>query len=252
MRTTRFGAGLPLVLLMAACGSSTAGQTSAVDPTLAPTPTPAACPSPVDESPMPTSCSSAASGGGGAGGPGGPGGAGGGPGGTVVVKWSERVTQTDVGMSSVITQTYSAIVRLSLTKVDIGSWTLAGRADITATFTSDYQSHMSSSLGPCDVHYTDDAAGAGSVDVVDGGLEARDNAYQFYVSIPGLDGSNDTVRDDSGCFGSSNHETTPWPVAPTSPGGSGDYTDPTHIVGSSSKPRQGGEDTVTWDFTLTP
>jgi hypothetical protein len=89
----------------------------------------------------------------------------------------------------------------------------------------------------------------GSVEV-EGGLEASDGFYQFYVNIPGVDGSNDTVRDDSGCNGPNNRETTPWAAAPITAAGSGDLTGPRTISGSSSVPRTGGEETVSWRFTL--
>jgi hypothetical protein len=165
------------------------------------------------------------------------------------VRWSESVTQSGGGVSSVITQTYTAVVAVTLTGGDPGSWTITGTADITGTYTSNYESRTTTPLGPCNVHYTDNASGGGKVDIVDGGLEARDGFYQFYVNIPGLDGSNSTVRDDSGCNGPNNRETTVWSIAPTTKGGSGEFTDPGHISGSHSEPREGGEDTVTWDFT---
>jgi hypothetical protein len=100
------------------------------------------------------------------------------------------------------------------------------------------------------VHYTDDAKASGSVQV-EGGLEAGDGFYQFHVNVPGLDGTNETVRDDSGCRGPNNSETTTWSVAPITAGGSGDLTDPSHISGSTTEPREGGEDTVKWDLTRT-
>jgi hypothetical protein len=138
---------------------------------------------------------------------------------------------------------------VSLTKVDEGAWTISGPASVTSTYTSDWTSNQTSTLGPCNVHYTDNATAMGSVEV-EGGLEARDGFYQFYVNIPGVDGSNDTVRDDSGCNGPNNRETTPWAAAPITAGGSGDMTSPRTITGSSSEPRTGGEDTVSWSFTL--
>ena len=167
------------------------------------------------------------------------------------MKWSERVVQSGVGDSSVITQAYTATILVSLTDAGPGGWTLAGRADITSTFTSDFVGNRITIQGaPCKVHYTDDASNSGTVDV-EGGLEARDGFYQFHVDVPGLDGgSNNTVRDDSPCGGPNDLETTEWSVAPTTPGGNGDLIDPLHISGSSSQPREGGEDTITWSFTL--
>jgi hypothetical protein len=153
------------------------------------------------------------------------------------------------GTSSVITQRYMATVRVSLTKVDEGAWTITGTANIESAYTSDWVSNQTSPLGPCNVHYTDDAMASGTVDV-EGGLEARDGFYQFHVNIPGVDGSNATVRDDSGCHGPNNHETTPWSAAPITASGSGEMAGSRTISGSSSTPRTGGEDKVTWSFSL--
>jgi hypothetical protein len=171
------------------------------------------------------------------------------PAGSITRSWSESVTQRGSGTSSVITQRYTATVDVTLTKVDEGAWTIAGTADIESAFTSDWVSQQTSTLGPCNVHYTDDATASGTVDV-EGGLEAYDGFYNFYVNIPGVDGSNDTVRDDSGCNGSNKQETTPWSAAPTTESGSGEMTGPRTISGSSRTPREGGEDTLTWSFTL--
>jgi hypothetical protein len=166
--------------------------------------------------------------------------------GTVKRRWEEIVEQAGEGMESKTVQFYEAVVQISSVQVDVGAWELSGNADIVSTFTSDYKSRTTSPLGPCNVHYTDDAKGSGSV-AVEGGLEAGDGFYQFHVNVPGLDGSNDTVRDDSGCRGPNNRETTPWPVAPITVGGSGDLTDPDHISGSSET-RDGAKETVTWDL----
>ena len=183
-------------------------------------------------------------------GPGGAGGAGGAGGNTVTRKWSESVTQSGAGMSSVVTQQYTAIVQVTLTSEGPGAWTFTGSADITAAFTSDYQARKADILGAaCNVHYTDDASASGTVQI-DGGLNASDGFYQFHVNIPGIDtGTNETVRDDSDCDGPNNSETTPWSAAQISAQGSGEYTG-SSISGSESTPREGGEDTVTWSFTL--
>jgi len=171
--------------------------------------------------------------------------------GVVTRIWSERVEQSGDGSHSLITQSYKAVVQVSSTQVDVGGWELAGNAEIVSTYTSDVQNRMATLQGdPCNVHYTNDAKGGGTVQV-EGGLEAYDGFYQFHVNIPGLDGSNQTVRDDSGCHGPNNSETTHWPVAPITAGGSGDLTDPNHILGSTTESREGGEDTVTWDLTFT-
>jgi hypothetical protein len=228
MRIRAAGSALVAIMLLAACGTGTTG----VPPTPTPTPSPTI------------------QGGGVPGGqPGGGGGTGGGAGSSITRAWSETVKDSGGGTTSVIHQEYKAAVRLTLTKVDIGNYEITGTASISGVFTSDYTSQQTSVLGPCNVHYTDNASGGGSV-AVDGGLEARDGFYQFTVNIPGLDGSNDTVRDDSGCNGTNIRETTPWSVAPDRVGGSGEYTG-NAISGTTSRPRQGGQDVTTWSFTLT-
>ena len=214
LATGLLATGLLAAVLLAGCGAGTGLP--------APTPTPTATPTPQNN-----------------------------PGsGTITREWSESVTQSGGGSTSVIRQAYKAVVLVNLTKVDIRAWTIDGKATITATFTSDFQSQTSTPLGPCNVHYTDDASGAGNVDV-EGGMEAGDGTYEFHVNIPGLDGSNNTVRDDSGCFGGTNRETTPWPVAPDMVGGSGNYSG-NGISGNTSKPREGGKDAASWSFSITP
>jgi len=249
MRTLILSLFLTVVVPLSACGKTE--PTDAATETASPLP----CPNPAEPALDPASPSSSSPTclrGTGAGGPtaGGSGTAGGGgPDGSVTRTWSEDVRQTGDGTSSVITQQYMAVVSVSLSKVDEGAWTISGPASVSSTFTSDWKSNQTSPLGPCNVHYTDNATAMGTVEV-EGGLEARDGFYQFYVNIPGVDGSNDTVRDDSGCNGPNNLETTPWAAAPITASGSGDMADPRTVSGSSNEPRTGGEDTVTWSFTL--
>jgi hypothetical protein len=236
--------GLLVLAVVSACDGEPTSETSSVLP----------CESSTQASsdpPEPSSSARCVTGTGAGGQTGGASGAvpGGGPAGSITRSWSESVTQSGDGTSSTITQRYAATVDLSLTKVDEGAWTVTGTASIESTYTSDWVSRQTSSLGPCNVHYTDDAAASGTV-AVEGGLEARDGFYNFYVNIPGLDGSNDTVRDDSGCNGPNNQERTPWSVAPITASGSGDMTSPRAISGSTSTPRGGGEDTLTWSFSL--
>lgn len=168
-----------------------------------------------------------------------------------MVHWNESVTQTGPGSTSVITQSYLATIAVAATGDGSGGWTLAGSADITGSYTSDYTGQLTDILGaPCTVHYTDSATGQGSVGIVDGGITALDGFYEFTMYVPGLDGSNQTVRDDSDCDGPNNHETVVWTIAPTTAGGSGAYTDLDQITGSSSQPRPNGTDTITWNFSL--
>ena len=256
MSATRIGAGLLVVLLASACGSTAPAATPTATPTADPSPTSVVGQGSAD----PGGPGGPGAPGGQTAGPGGPGAAGGqtagpggpgpgGPGGSILSKWDERAEVIGGDTSSVITQQYAATVDVTLTQVDIGSWTLTGTADITSSYTSDFEAHFTTPLGPCNQHYTDAASAVGSVDV-EGGLEARDGFYQFYVNIGGLDGANDTVRDDSGCNGTTTQETTPWSVAPVFVGESGAFSG-THFSGSTSEPREGGAETLTWDFTIT-
>jgi hypothetical protein len=243
MRSLILCLALLVVAVLSACGGGTPSESSSRLP----------CPSAEEAtSGQPAPSSTPCVGGTGAGGQAvGASGAqpGGGPAGSITRTWSESVTELGSGTSSVITQQYTASVSVSLTKVDEGAWTITGPASIASSFTSDWVSNQTSSLGPCNVHYTDDAMASGTVDV-EGGLEARDGFYQFYANIPGVDGNNATVRDDSGCNGPSKSETTPWSAAPITASGSGEMTGSRTISGSSSNPREGGEDTLTWSFSL--
>jgi hypothetical protein len=270
MRTKAIASGLLAMALLSACATSSAAPT----PTAPPCPvesdsgqeqgpdatTSAACPGgagPGGQS-GPGAGGGNAPGGPGAGGSPGPGGGvgaggvGGGVGGTgaaVTRTWSETVEVSGDGVQSVTHQSYSAVVHLTMTGED-GTWTFTGTADITAAFTSNYSAQKADILGaPCDVHYTDDASASGTVQI-DGGLEASDGFYQFFVNIPGVDtGTNNTVRNDSDCGGPNTIDSTPWSAAPISASGSGEYTGTT-ISGSSSVPTTGGEDKVTWSFTI--
>ncbi len=249
MRTLILGLLLMVGVSLSGCGNEAPTDKATETASLPPCPNPAEPASDQAEpSSSPPTCLRVT----GAGGPQGAGSGmtgGGGPDGSITRTWSESVTQTGDGTSSVITQRYTAVVSVSLTKVDEGAWTISGPASVSSTYTSDWKSNQTSTLGPCNVHYTDNATAMGSVEV-EGGLEASDGFYQFYVNIPGVDGSNDTVRDDSGCNGPNNRETTPWAAAPITAAGSGDLTGPRTISGSSSVPRTDGEETVSWTFTL--
>lgn len=173
--------------------------------------------------------------------------------GTLTHELSTRVTETFPNSSSVVAEDYKAVVRITSTAVDIEGWELGGSAELVKHLTSDSQTHNVSSVGPCNLHYTDDASADGTV-TIDGGLETRNGIFQFYVNIPGLDpvGTNLTVRDETGCFGANNQETNPWYIGPTTSSGDGDLTDPNHISGGTTTPTQGGEDKLTWSFTLNP
>ncbi len=270
MRARIIGAGLLAIALLSAC------TTSSADPTPTPSPCPVQSDSVETQEPDATTAG-ACSGGTGSGGqsgsgsgggnaPGGPGGGGstgpggglgggglgggvGGTGAAITRTRSETVEVSGDGVQSVTHQSYTAVVHLTMTGGE-GTWTFTGSADITAAYRSDYSAQMADILGaPCDVHYTDDASAAGTVQI-DGGLEASDGFYQFFVNIPGIDtGTNNTLRNDSDCGGPNISDSAPWSAAPTSASGSGEYTG-TIISGSSSSPLTGGEDAVAWNFTI--
>ena len=192
--------------------------------------------------PTPTATASATVGGSsGVGGSGGAGGAGGAGSSTVTLAWTEKVDRSGSGATDLVTQDYKAVAHLTLTRVDVGAWTITGRADVSGSFKEDFKSDCA--------HYTDNASGSGTVDV-SGGLEAVDGSYQFHLDILGVTGSNATVRDDSPCGGPNNAETTEWTIAPANSGGDGTYTDLHHITGTSTKPRTGGNETLNWDLSL--
>jgi hypothetical protein len=168
--------------------------------------------------------------------------------------YTETTITTSDSDSTTLTVTYDATVKISSTLVDINGWTLTGPATIRATSSSDYKAHFTSTLGDCDKHYHDEDLGEGT-SVASGGLGINDDStYEFNLTVPGFDGGTETsLRDETGCLGSSNTEVNPWPVGPVNLDGSGDVTDPTTLKGSSSKPiANGGQDTITWELHLVP
>lgn len=170
--------------------------------------------------------------------------------GTVTHRWSQTVEQSGEGTRSAITQTYEATVQVSSTQADIGAWELTGQATVKASFDSDYESRLTTPLGPCNTHYTDKVPLTTFSGAVEGGLEIVEGFYQFHVSIPGFDGAISTaVRDDTGCAGGNTTETNPWPVAPVTVGGNGNVTSPSVISGSTIRPVDNGEDVTTWNLT---
>ena len=177
------------------------------------------------------------------------------PGGTwtgTLRRHEEHTTQeSGGGNASKITQTYDATITIRATAVDSGRWTLAGQATIIGTFSSDWVSRQTSSLGPCNVHYTDDAQAKGA-GVIEGGLEIDDDFFQLTVRVPGVDGTMNSVRDDSGCFGSRTTESNPWTAAEETLGESGKLADPNVISVTRKEPDATGVVTTTWNLRRTP
>ena len=172
--------------------------------------------------------------------------------GTVTRHFTQTTNETTESDTSTLTVTYDATVNFSSNEVDINAWKLSGPATIKSTQSSDYQYHVTSTVGTCNKHYHDEDIVEGT-GVVDGGFGIADDAtYEFNMTIPGLDtGTETAMRDETGCLGSSNTEVNPWSVAFVTVDGAGDVTDPTFITGSTSKPiANGGRDTVTWTFHL--
>lgn len=165
----------------------------------------------------------------------------------------EHTTQeSGGGNASKTRQTYDATITIRATAVDISRWTLAGQATIIATFSSDWVSRQTSSLGPCNQHYTDDAEAKGT-GVIDGGLEIDDDFFQLTVRVPGIEsGTMNSVRDDTGCFGSRTTESNPWAAAEETLGESGRLTDPNVISVTRREPDGTGFVTTTWNLRRTP
>ena len=171
--------------------------------------------------------------------------------GTLRRQEEQTVEESGGGSASKITQTYDATVTIRATAVDAGRWTLAGQANIMATFSSDWVSRQTSSLGPCNQHFTDDAEAKGS-GVIEGGLEIDDDFFQLTVRVPGVDGTMTSVRDDTGCFGSRTTETNPWPAAEKTLGESGQLADPNVISVTRKEPDGNNVVTTTWNLRRTP
>ena len=226
----RFVLAALLAAVIAGCGGGSTGPGASPIPTATATPT-------VSATPLDTPAGTG--GGGGSGG----GGSGGGGSNTVVYQWQDQTDRSGNGVTDVLTSSYKAVVQVTLTKTDTYAYEISASADVRATFTEDYRSNCS--------HYTDDASGAATV-TGQGGLQTGDvgEAYEFYIDLLGATGSNSTVRDDSPCGGPNNAETTEWPVPPVHVAGTDTVSDPHHVAGTALIPREGGTETVTWDFTL--
>lgn len=174
--------------------------------------------------------------------------------GTLTYNWTQTVEETGPGMHSLQKQTYHATVDVTSTQVDIKAWELSGKAFVTASWSSLYDSHLDTPLGPCDEHHFDEVPenAPRQVDITDGGLEVGDvgGLYQFHVSLWGFELTSHTIRDYSGCTTGHYVEDVPWPVAATTLGDSGTVTDRTHLKGTLVKPNSTGDDTMTYDLRL--
>jgi hypothetical protein len=171
--------------------------------------------------------------------------------GTLRRQEEQTVEESGGGTASKIIQTYDATVTIRATAVDAGRWTLAGQANIIATFSSDWVSRQTSPLGPCNQHFTDDAEAKGT-GAIEGGLEIDDGFFQLTVRVPGVDGTKNSVRDDTGCFGSRTTETNPWPAAEKTLGESGQLADPNVISVTRKEPDGSTVVTTTWNLRRTP
>ncbi len=244
MRTSALGSSLLVMVLVSAC--------NAADPGPSPTPSPVIGAGGAGGqtgggggNQGGPGGGSGSSGGAGGGQQGGGGGAGGGGGNTVTRTWSETVTNP----LGTVHQEYRASVHVAFGQEEAGSWVLTGTADITSAFTNEVTEQLQDITGaPCTTHHTDAASASGSVDV-EGGIEARDGFYQFHLFIPSVDGTNTSLRDDSACGGPNTTESNVWTAAEITASGDGEYSG-TSISGSVSNPREGGEDTTSWSFTL--
>jgi len=171
--------------------------------------------------------------------------------GTLQRKEEHTTLQSGDGTSSKIIQTYEATITIRATAVDSGRWEIAGPANITGTFSSNWISNQTTPLGPCNVHYTDDAQ-AKATGVVEGGMEIDDGLFQLRVQVPGADGTMSSVRDDSGCRGTNTSENNPWAVSEQTLTESGKLTDPNVISVTRREPDPTGVVTTTWNLRRTP
>jgi hypothetical protein len=239
----RFALAALLATVVAGCGAGS-GEPGASSLT---TQIPAASPT---ASPPVGGTGGGGTGGGGTGGGGTGGGTGGGGGGsgggganTVVYQWQDATDRSGNGVQDLLTSSYRAVVAVTLTKTDTYAYDIKATAAVSATFTEDYTSNCS--------HYTDDASGSGTVSG-QGGLQAGDvgETYEFFIDLLGATGTNHTVRDDSPCNGPNYADDPEWPVPPVHVSASDSVADPHHIWGTMAIPRDGGTESVTWDFVL--
>ena len=171
--------------------------------------------------------------------------------GTVRRQEEQLTQQSGGGTTSKTQQTYDATAMIKATPADEGRWTITGTATVAATFSNLWISRQTTPLGPCNQHFTDEAEARGT-GAIDGGLEIDDDNFQLLVRLPGVDGTMHSVRDDTGCFGSSTADTNPWPAADRTLGESGRLTDPAVISVIRREPNGNTIVTTTWSLRRTP
>ena len=156
------------------------------------------------------------------------------------------VVRNDPGTHA--TETYQASVDVVGSSGGDGGWDLVGVGTVQASYDSDVVTDTDSPLGHCHTHYTDKVPAAQISGAATGGVSV-DVVFDLYMDTMGGELPQTSVRDDSGCFGSSQTYNDPWPVGPMHISASGPVTDPNHLTGTQRDPDGG---TTTWDLTLAP
>lgn len=168
--------------------------------------------------------------------------------GTLTREYDLVETEGGAGNSSTIEEHYVGTVTFHSIEADFRRWNLVGDAAIVANGLSDYWSTTETPLGTCTRHYTDTRQASDTGDVEGGMSMLGDGEYEFNLTIPGIDGTNDAVRDDSGCFALRDSSTEPWPVAFERVGGTGKFDAGWNSSGSTTL-----DDTVvSWTLTWHP
>jgi hypothetical protein len=162
--------------------------------------------------------------------------------GTVSYEWTRHNVVTATDSTETTDEMYSAHTQITSQAVDIDRWKLTGQGNVVSSrsIVSDF------TVGNCHNHFEDAASASSAVVVPDGGVEIDGNRYQIRIEIPGITGSESTVRltcppqDD---------ETHDWEVAEYTVLESGTMTDTDTISGSETD--EDGRRT-TWDLHRAP
>jgi hypothetical protein len=160
--------------------------------------------------------------------------------GTVSYEWTSHIVST--GGQETTDEMYSAHTQVTSQALGLERWKLTGQGNVESSrsIVSDFIIGTT-----CHAHYEDQASGNSAVVVPDGGIEIDGNRYQLRVEIPGITGSETTVRN---CPPQPD-ETHDWAVADYTVLESGTMTDPNVISGSDTG--DSGQKT-TWELHRMP
>jgi len=162
--------------------------------------------------------------------------------GTVSHEWTKHTVVDVTDGKETTDEMYSAQTQVTSQAVGLDRWKLTGQGNVESSrsIVSDF------TVGKCHNHFDDEASGSSSVVVPDGGIEIDGNNYNIRVEIPGITGSETSIRQTCPPQDPDTHD---WEVADYTVLESGTMTDPNTISGSETD--DSGAKT-TWELHRAP